>query len=633
MSEEGRFLFAEPQCERLLALRAVLEEEESEEGLEHLRQQEQDAEIAQSLQRLLREAGFAQGKDLNYGEASRLLTLARAVCPNPNLDMRILRQVDGLARFNEDLRFLLYGESALPLRLRLFLHRHRAGAQTAFQLLCLAFPKEFPLFTRALWESLALSPVQEQEARTLARRRYELPDEREGEKGFPESDPVLRGLAQCLVLESALQLTEARDYLHLYRLLSPITRRGRRTLHFQYLPPPALLTSAPRVQEARDVAYRTARQEPPPPQPETDLTHTEVLREIEGFARGQGYHFAPYALRNYYISLQSKPFCLLAGVSGSGKTLLTHLFAEALTANITDQYLLFPVRPDWADSSPLLGYVNLLAGGRSGQGQFVSTPFLEFVLQAGLPQNRYRAYFLCLDEVNLARIEHYGAELLSAMEMPHLGLLLPDGSRVPLPPNLFLSGTLNLDEATHTLSRKVLDRANTLLFEDFPLALEAITSHNSTLDLVQAQVTFLFHRVKTVSEAQKRLQSLSTPHIDLVRHILERLEEANALLRPHGFPFAYRVRDEILCYCANSFDRDGQGLFTSETLGNLNIALDLQLLQKVLPRLTGTRAQLETLLQECEAWLKRRHFPQTLRRVERLRERLSREGYLHFDVL
>ncbi len=103
---------------------------------------------------------------------------------------------------------------------------------------------------------------------------------------------------------------------------------------------------------------------------------------------------------------------------------------------------------------------------RDGRGSFVSTPFLEFLLRASRPENANRAFFLCLDEMNLARVEHYFAEILSAMETAGRELTLPDGRIARLPANLFLTGTLNLDEATHSLSRKVLDRANTLTFQE-----------------------------------------------------------------------------------------------------------------------------------------------------------------------
>jgi energy-coupling factor transporter ATP-binding protein EcfA2 len=630
MAAEEALLFTDAQRERLNALRAQSEEEETEEGLEQLRIGEQDLEAAQGFQRLLQESGFAQGQRLTYGQMAQLLALARSVCPNPNLDARLLRQPEGLERLNEDLHLLLYGTHSLPIRLRLFLQRERAGAQTALQLLCLSDPKTYPLLTRAVWERLELSPAQEVAALALAREHH---FKEEKEESLPDRDPVLRILAQSVVMQALSELLEARDYLHLYRTLSinPLSTRRRRAFH--YLSPPALLSSPSRLHEPREIRYHTARQEPSPPQPTPEGNHREILASIEGYAEERGYHFAPHLLRNYYIALQTKPFCLLAGVSGAGKTLLTHLFAKVMTGNTEGQYLLLPVRPDWTDSSPLLGYVNYLAGGRGGQGQYVSTPFLEYLLEAGLPANRYRALFLCLDEMNLARIEHYGAELLSAMEMPEQGLLLPDGSRVPLPPNLFLCGTLNLDEATHSLSRKVLDRANTLLFEDFPLVGGEFPTMPSSLLTPSAQETFLLHRVTHVTEAKERLDRLSPATLPLLKQITEVLAEWYALLRPHGFPFAYRVRDEVLCYCANSFDRDGVGLFEENIHTNLQIALDFQILQRVLPRLTGTRAQLETVLTEGTHLAERYRFSRTERRLSHLRERLLRDGFVHFDTI
>src|SRR6185369_11084180 len=102
----------------------------------------------------------------------------------------------------------------------------------------------------------------------------------------------------------------------------------------------------------------------------------------------------------------------LTGLSGTGKTRLTRLFADALTGGAPGQYLLLPVRPDWTDGTALLGYHNLLTD------RYVSTPFLDLLHAAAQPENRERAFFVCLDEMNLARVEHYFADLLSAMETP-----------------------------------------------------------------------------------------------------------------------------------------------------------------------------------------------------------------------
>ena len=297
------------------------------------------------------------------------------------------------------------------------------------------------------------------------------------------------------------------------------------------------------------------------------------------------------------------------------------------------------MRPDWADSTPVLGYVNLLTPGPEGKGRFVSTPFLDFARRAAQPENAHRAYFLCLDEMNLARIEHYFAEVLSAMETPTRELLLPDSRALRLPANLFLTGTLNLDESTHTLSRKVLDRANTMVLREVRLREEEGADQRSdpesALGTDDCQAMFLYARARTVAAARTKLRGMSIDGVDFAEYIVHRLAEANDILEPHGLHFAYRIRDEVLRYCANSFDTDGVGLLNSDTAGdgliNLQIALDFQIVQKVLPRLSGTREALDQPLRDLQRWAERSRLARTGLKLERMRSRLDRDGFVTFE--
>jgi hypothetical protein len=177
--------------------------------------------------------------------------------------------------------------------------------------------------------------------------------------------------------------------------------------------------------------YRVARNVPPPSR--EPATEARLLDYIEGYVAAQGFTFPPLAVRDYYVALKTKPFAILAGLSGTGKTRLTELFAEALTGDVPGQYRLLAVRPDWTDPSPLLGYHNVLTG------EYVATPLLDLLRAAGQPENRARAFFVCFDEMNLARVEHYLADLLSAMETRRRELTLANGPAVALSPNVFLS--------------------------------------------------------------------------------------------------------------------------------------------------------------------------------------------------
>lgn len=648
MGSEHEFALSDRQREGLLTCRAAWEEDEGEERLERLRQREEDTEMLRAVAELLKEARFADGRALNHAETTRLLTLVRVLGPNPSLDARLLRTPDEPAAFSQDLRALLYGKAALPLRLRVFLARRAVAGQTATQLLCAVFPTEQPFITQRGTRALELSTEQRVAALQAARQRYDLPSHAAGQRpGVPDSDPTLRLLAAHIVYEAVREAVAAPDYVEVHRLLTeclaadPRRRRSAGSLLYaQRGPAPATV----REPEAAD--YSTQREpEPAPPgapspAPETTgVRHREVLQRLEEYVAAEGFTYPDGTVRDLYISLQTKPFCILAGISGTGKTRLTSLFAEALTGDSDRQYRLLPVRPDWADSTPVLGYVNLLTPGPEGRGRFVSTPFLDFVRRAAQPENAHRAFFLCLDEMNLARIEHYFAEVLSAMETPTRELLLPDGRALRLPANLFLTGTLNLDESTHTLSRKVLDRANTLVLRDVSLREEPETvetperAETPTPEVCQA--LFLYGRVRTVAAARTKLRGLSHSGESFADHVINRLAEANDILEPHGLHFAYRVRDEVLRYCANSFDTDGAGLLNpkgpDDGALNLNVALDFQVLQKVLPRLSGTRETLDRALRDMHRWAERAGLARTVRKLERMRFRLERDGFVTFE--
>jgi hypothetical protein len=656
MSAASPFELTPPQQERLLALRAAWEEGEDEERLDRLRQHEEDAETLRAVARLLATADLEGGGSLTRVEMAQFLALVRALAPNPNLDARLLRRSDEPETFNRDLRDLLYGPVSAPLRLRQFLTRRHAGAQTALQLLCAVYPSQWPLVTRAGLRTLDLSPEQRADAVQAARNRFDLPSTATeargtGLVGFPQSDPILRLLADVLVYEAARELVEAADYVTLHRLLTRTqptrsSARDHAALTASVAPP---LHATVREPDRPSYGAHPSNVEeaafPAAPAPDVSgLLQRDLLAVIEAEIAGQGFTYPPLAIRDYYLCLQSRGrLTILSGLSGTGKTQLSALFAAALTSNLAEQYRLLPVRPDWHDSTPLLGYVNLLVGG---EGRFVSTPFLDFLRLAGRPQAAFHAYFLCLDEMNLARVEHYFAEVLSAMETPNRELLLPNGRAIRLPANLFITGTLNVDEGTHNLSRKVLDRANTILFNEVALSEEAPTTLPESPTAVELspplrQALFLQARTQSPAAARTKLRQVhalpqqDAAGEDLAGGVIQALAEANAILEPHDLHFAYRVRDEILIYCANSFDVDGAGLLTPETptdaRANLRIALDLQLTQKILPRLTGTQEQIEPAARDLLRWAQRSGFERTARRLTRLLTRLQRDGFVGLE--
>ncbi|MDQ0871595.1 hypothetical protein QFZ77_000254 [Paenibacillus sp. V4I3] len=131
------------------------------------------------------------------------------------------------------------------------------------------------------------------------------------------------------------------------------------------------------------------------------LTVSERVATIKNFIASKGFMYPDHWIENFFLSLKTKPFVILAGVSGTGKTKLVKLFAEAVGATASNgQFSLIPVRPDWSDPSDLLGYKDLSGVFRPGK-------LTEVLVEASKPSNQYKPYFICLDEMNLARVEHY----------------------------------------------------------------------------------------------------------------------------------------------------------------------------------------------------------------------------------
>ena len=327
-------------------------------------------------------------------------------------------------------------------------------------------------------------------------------------------------------------------------------------------------------------------------EPPKVLTPKEALENIKRYIVGKGFTYDSNLIENFYLSLKSKPFVILAGTSGTGKTRLVRLFAEAIGATAANgRYCQVAVRPDWSDSTDLFGHVDL-------NGDFVPGTILPFLKAA--TDNPKHPYILCLDEMNLARVEYYMSDFLSIIESRDLkdGEIISDlimandkygndeaavkkYGEIRLPKNLYIVGTVNMDETTFPFSRKVLDRANTIEFNYVDLGLQ----FSETLDAVEpyeADNRFLMSEYLVLGrDCQK--------YFDVIGPICAQLESINKILRKANAHVGYRVRDEIVFYLINNMN---VGLLTEEE------AFDNSIMQKILPRIQGSSASIKTMLWE-----------------------------------
>ncbi len=320
------------------------------------------------------------------------------------------------------------------------------------------------------------------------------------------------------------------------------------------------------------------------------LSNKELLGNIKKYIASRGFSFNGDLIENYYLSLKSKPFVILAGTSGTGKTRLVRLFAEAVGATAQNgRYKLVPVRPDWSDSSDLFGHVDL-------NGKFIPGAIIDFVKKAELDIEN--PYFLCLDEMNLARVEYYLSDILSVIETREIvdGQVITDPlvsenyygadskaagkyGTLRIPENLYIIGTVNMDETTFPFSRKVLDRANTIEFSTVDL--NADFYDGDAMPALQLDNNFMKSECVFFNQCNA--------HAQLVKDVCSHLQKLNKILETANAHVGYRVRDEVVFYMINNADAE---------LLEANDAFDNEIMQKILPRIQGSSASVKNML--CE---------------------------------
>lgn len=316
--------------------------------------------------------------------------------------------------------------------------------------------------------------------------------------------------------------------------------------------------------------------------------------------------------RPYITAIKSKPFLLLAGISGTGKSRIVRELARACWEEGTDEYKaqkpknfqMVQVKPNWHDSSDLIGYVSRV----SGKAEFVAGEFLKFIAKAW--EDVETPYFLCLDEMNLAPVEQYFAEYLSVIESrkshkdgtvttdPILEKSAEDWYRVLtseltnednvrnrfleegicIPQNLIVVGTVNMDETTFSFSRKVLDRAMTIEMNEVDLY-GGLTKHHESIGKLD--------NAELVGSAVEGVD-IYNDNTDVCDIALVYLQKINDVLEGTPFKIAYRTRNEFLLYVVNNLpyckDENGNDLEQGYVIAR---ALDEITSMKVLSRIEG----------------------------------------------
>lgn len=395
---------------------------------------------------------------------------------------------------------------------------------------------------------------------------------------------------------------------------------------------------------------------------------------------------------SYLSVIRTKPFLLLAGISGTGKSRIVKEMAYASCPNEGDlredktspgNYCLVEVKPNWNDSTELLGYETVLDGGN-----YHLTKFVKFLIKA--MQHENVPFFVCLDEMNLAAVEQYFAEFLSILESRKdvdgtikseplipaaifekyqqklhkelfptkdssntstgAGCYTTDGTAVYLhrtyaklmeeglriPRNLIVVGTVNMDDTTYQFSRKVIDRAMTIEMNEVNLndmfdieKPDALSYREDVMDKGWFFAPF--------AQSNNALQQMNDERERLAEKIKATIGQSDAddtttpnnleaILGKTPFRIAYRVVNELILHfyalrCWENKDTEFEELY--------NKALDNILMMKVLPRIEGNEDLVNEPLEQLATWTEAA-YPKANAKIVEMRERLERSHFTSF---
>ena len=289
-------------------------------------------------------------------------------------------------------------------------------------------------------------------------------------------------------------------------------------------------------------------------------------------------------------------------------------------------HLLIPVGADWTDNTKILGYYNPLADG--GAGKYEKTDVFKFIERAGA--NPEIPFFLILDEMNLSHVERYFSDFLSKMELLDYTKLekkvyfdIPGYGKLELPKNLFITGTVNIDETTYMFSPKVLDRANVIEFKpEMEDVLDNLLKSSNGDDDKTAEPGVAEGFMKLANEV--RSGAIPQEVLPILNEIKPILESFYKELEKCGFEFAYRTVKEIRLYTIAAYKTAEDDKPTATEIA------DIQILQKILPKIHGNKKQIGSLLDELEKLCEANQLRESLAKIRQMKDRLNRFQYASF---
>ena len=376
----------------------------------------------------------------------------------------------------------------------------------------------------------------------------------------------------------------------------------------------------------------------------------------------------------FVTAIQTKPFLLLAGISGTGKSrIVRELAFMTCPEELQDEdgttpgnYCMIEVKPNWHDSTELLGYYSSFNGGG-----YRFTKFDRFVIKAWL--NPDVPFFVCLDEMNLAPVEQYFAEFLSVLETrsrdkegnvvsgalvdkqyfkddtkmkEDLGLDGADdwtikvrsdlvNKGLTLPPNLIVIGTVNMDDTTYQFSRKVIDRAMTIEMNGGELS-QMFGNSNSLKYRSDEDVVKLGMFKAPYINADEVIERYQSQAQIIKEKLPEKLEAVNTALKDTPFQVSYRVLNELVIYLGALMDEataKGEAIDDDALPALIDQAMDKITLMKILPRIEGDDDMFKrnggtNILKTLQSLFS--EDTDSYRKLDEMADRLDRTGFTRF---
>lgn len=376
---------------------------------------------------------------------------------------------------------------------------------------------------------------------------------------------------------------------------------------------------------------------------EGSVSEYEFLDRLEALAEARELIYDKNDLKNLHISLKTSMFSILGGMSGTGKSELARLYADALGLEEKVNLLFLPVSPSFTEPSDVLGFLNQ----QTGIYMESDTGLVSFLLKAN--KEKEKMFMIVFDEMNLGQVEHYFSNFISILEAPAGRRILNLFSKkaicrqeeynngIEIGENVLFVGTANFDETTKDFSNRMLDRSNVIILEKKGFLEARIYEEEQTnksdddkepIDMLTKISSENYHSWIKDAHSLKLLQDTELKILDAIHNQISSYDSQTGV--------SFRIAKSIAHYLANiPKDEDGNELLSRE------VAFDYQIKQRILPKIRGYRDQIESLVFKLDSEGKQQHgtigiilteneefeYENSLKYLDQKAKELIRNGY------